>query len=185
MVSNLKISDQIRETNIRFRKKDDFEAYINAIDVDYDSEDAIFKGYIYKLDTCHFNKVNQSQLGNGCDFKDEIIEYRFNNCFIPTKRYGFVKCIKFLTGQNYKKQYLDFIRNEQRRSNIMTKARFQPFRRANNNNLEYYNEDRVFPRSVTNRDRALYLYIITFVYSGKMKMLVLNKLLKNSKIILD
>ena len=40
----------------------------------------------------------------------------------------------------------------------MSKARIQPFCRANNINLGYYNDDRVFPRSVTNRDRALYLY---------------------------
>ena len=33
----------------------------------------------------------------------------------------------FLTGREYKQQYLDFIRIEQRRSKIMTKARIQPF----------------------------------------------------------
>ena len=40
----------------------------------------------------------------------------------------------------------------------MTKARIQPFCRANNINLGYYNDDRVFPRTVTNRDSALHLY---------------------------
>ena len=40
----------------------------------------------------------------------------------------------------------------------MTIARIQPFCRANNFNLGYYNNDRVFPRTVTNRDSALYLY---------------------------
>ena len=40
----------------------------------------------------------------------------------------------------------------------MTMARIQPFCRANNINLGYYNNDRVFPRTVTNRDTALYLY---------------------------
>ena len=40
----------------------------------------------------------------------------------------------------------------------MTKARNQPFCRANNNNLGYYNEDRLFPRSVTNRNGALFLF---------------------------
>ena len=32
MVGNLKVGDQIRQTSIRFRNMDDFEAYINAID---------------------------------------------------------------------------------------------------------------------------------------------------------
>ena len=74
------------------------------------------------------------------------------------KRYCFIKCVNFLTGQDYKQQYLEFIRNEKRRKNIMTKARIQPFCRANNINLGYYNDERVFPSTVTNRHSALYLY---------------------------
>ena len=158
MVGNLNVGDQIRQTRIRFRNIKDYETYINSIDQDYDSEDAIFNGYIYKVDTPQFKKVTRSQYGNGCDFKHEIIEYRGNNCFIPTKGYCFVKCINFLTGQDYKEQYLDFIRSETRRTNTMTKARIQPFCRSNHINLGYYNDERVFPRSVTNRDNAVYLY---------------------------
>ena len=158
MVGNLKVGDQIRQTHIRFRDINDFEAYINAIDKSYDAEDAIFIGDIYKLSTPQFNKVNRSQYGNGCDFKHEIIEHRGNNCFIPTKGYCFVKCINFLTGQHFKQQYLDFIRNEKRRSSNLTKARIQPFCRANNFNLGYYNEDRNFLGIVTNRDSALFLF---------------------------
>ena len=47
MVRNLKVGDQIQQTNIRFRNMDDFEAYINAIDEGYDAEDAVFNGHIY------------------------------------------------------------------------------------------------------------------------------------------
>ena len=158
MVGNLKVGDQIRQTHNRFRNISDYEAYINAIDEGYDAEDAIFNGYIYQINTPQFNKVNRSQYGNGCSFDKIIIEYRGNNCFIPTKGYCFVKCVNFMTGQDYKQQNLDFIRNEKRRSNIMTMARIQPFCRANNINLGYYNNDRVFPRSVTNRDSALFLF---------------------------
>ena len=112
MVGDLKVGDRIPETHTRFKNMDNFEAYINSIDQDYDSEDAIFTGYIYKLDTSQFNKVNRSQYGNGCDFKHEIIEYRGNKCFIPTKGFCFVKCINFLTGEDYNEQNLDFIRRE-------------------------------------------------------------------------
>ena len=79
VVGNLKVGDQIRQTHIRFRNMDDFEAYINAIDQDYDSDDSIFNGYIYKINTPQFNKVNRSQYGNGCSFDKIIIEYRGNN----------------------------------------------------------------------------------------------------------
>ena len=40
----------------------------------------------------------------------------------------------------------------------MTKARIQPFCRANNINLGHYDGESIFPRSVTERDRALYLF---------------------------
>ena len=127
MVGNSKVGDQIRQTNNTFRNMDDFESYINSTDQGYDSEDAFFNGYFQKINTPQFNKVNRSQYGKGCDFKNEIIEYRGNNCFKPKKVYCFVKCINFLTGQEYEKQYLDFIKSEQRRSNILTKARIQTF----------------------------------------------------------
>ena len=58
-VGNLKVGDQIRQTNIRFRNINDYEAYINAIDEGYVAEDAIFNGYIHKL-TSQFNKKTQS-----------------------------------------------------------------------------------------------------------------------------
>ena len=140
MVVNLKVGGQIRQTHNRFRNIDDFESYINSIEEGYDAEDAIFNGYIYKINTPHLNKVSRSQYGNGCDFKHQIIEYRGNKCFIPTIEYCSVKCINFLRGQGYKQQNLDSIKSEQKRSNIMAKARNQPFCRANNINLGYMME---------------------------------------------
>ena len=101
MIGNLKVGDQIRQTHIRFRNIDDFEAYFNAIDEGYDPEDAIFNGYVYEINTPKFNKVNRSQYGTGCDFKHGIIEYRGNNCSISTKGYCYVS-INFLTAENYK-----------------------------------------------------------------------------------
>ena len=84
-LGELSIADHIRQTHIRFRNIIDYKSYINATDQDSESEDAIFNGYIYKINTPQFNLVNRSQYGNGCDFKHEIIEYRGKNCFIPTK----------------------------------------------------------------------------------------------------
>ena len=40
----------------------------------------------------------------------------------------------------------------------MTKARLQPVCRANNNNLGYYDGERVFPRSVQDRNNGLFLF---------------------------
>ena len=100
MVGNLKVGDQIRQTHVRFRNINDYEAYINSIDEGYDADDSIFNGYIYKIITPQFNKVNRSQYGNGCSFDKIIEEYQGNNGYIPTKGYCFVKCINYLTGQD-------------------------------------------------------------------------------------
>ena len=181
MVGNLKVGDQIRQTHVRFRNMNDFEAFINSIDEGYDSDDCIFNGYFYKIDTPQFNKVKRSEYGNGCDFKHEIIEYRGNNCFIPTKGYCLIKCINYLTGQDYKQQYLDFIRNEKRRSNIMTKARIQPFARANNISIGYFDGERVFPRSVTNRGSALFLYNNHFCLIWKSQGVSFNQAIQELK----
>ena len=181
MVGNLKVGNQIRQTNVRFRKRDDYESYINSIDECYDAEDVSFNGHNYKIKTPQFRKVSRSHYGNGCDFKHEIIEYRGNNCFIPTKSFCFIKCNSFLTGEDYKQQYLDFIRNEKRRSNIMTKARIQPFCRTNNINLGYFDGDGVYPRSVTNKNSALFIYNNHFCLIWKSKGISFIRAVKELK----
>ena len=90
MVGNFKVGDQVTQTHIRFGSISDYEADINSIDEGYDSEDAVFNGYVYKIDTPQFKLVNRSQYGNGCDFKHGIVEYQGNKCFTPAKGYGFV-----------------------------------------------------------------------------------------------
>ena len=141
----------------------------------------LFNVYIFKLDTPQFNKVNRSQYGNGCDFKHEIFEYQGNNCFISTKVYCFIKCNNLLTGYDYKEQYLEFIRNEKRRSNIMTLARIQPCLRKLGIDLGFYNGDRVYPRTVTNRDKALFLINNHFCFIWQSKGVSFKDAIKELK----
>ena len=51
IVGKLSIGDQITETHSIFRFITDYESYFNAIDQDYESEDTIFNGYVYKINT--------------------------------------------------------------------------------------------------------------------------------------
>ena len=48
------------KANTTFRNIDDFESYINAIYVVYDSEDVTSTGYVFKLKTPQFNVVKRS-----------------------------------------------------------------------------------------------------------------------------
>ena len=94
LIGSMLIGELELETNFRFKNVDVFESYINAIDNSgYDSEDVIFKGWLYKLNTPEFKKVNRSQNGRGTDFKQDIGENRGNNCYIPTSGNCFIKCI--------------------------------------------------------------------------------------------
>ena len=69
VIGSLLIGELEQKTNIRFKNINYFENYINAIDnVGYDSDDIIFTGYVYKLNTPEFKKVNRSQYGRGTDF---------------------------------------------------------------------------------------------------------------------
>ena len=57
----------------------------------------------------------------------------------------------------------------------MTKARTQPFCRANNIDLGYFEGDGVFPRSVSNRDSGLYLYNNQFCLMWKSQGVSFNQ----------
>ena len=126
LIGSMLVGEVEQKTNIKFKNVDDFECYINAIDNSgYDSEDVIFTGWLYKLNTPDFKKVNRSQYGRGTDFKQDIVEYIGNNCYIPTSGNCFIKCIKYFPEKDYTEDFLTFIRTEQRRSNVMTSARDQ------------------------------------------------------------
>ena len=70
-----------QQTKFRFKNVDDFETYINTIDNSgYDSDEVIYTGWLFKLNTLEFNKVNISHYGRGADFKQDIVESIGNNC---------------------------------------------------------------------------------------------------------
>ena len=67
---------------------------------------------------------------------------------------------------------------KKKRSNIMTMARIQSCLKRLGVNLSYYNGDRVFPRTVTNRDSALYFYNIHFCLIWKSEGINFNQAIK-------
>ena len=110
---------------------------------------------MYNLNTLGFEKVNRSQYARGTDFKQDIVEYIGKSGYIPTSGNCFKKCIKYFTKKDYTQEFLAFIRTEQRRSNVMTSARIQPFCWKYNINIGYYDGFRVCPRNFTERNRTL------------------------------
>ena len=108
------------KTNIRFEIMEDFESYMNAIEIDYDNEDVTYTGYIYEMITPQFNVVKRSGYRKGTNFLRKIVEYRGQNCYIPSSGMCFIKCMKYFTNKGFTVDFIIFIRTEQRRSNAMT-----------------------------------------------------------------
>ena len=156
LIGSMLIGETEQKTNIRFKNLNDFETFINAIDNEgCHSEDVIFAGWLYKLKTPEFKKVNRSQYARGTDFNQDFVEDIGNNCYIPTSGKYFIKCNVFFTKKDYNDELLTFSRTEQRRSNVMISATIQPFCRKYNINIGYYDGVTVYPRSITQRDIAL------------------------------
>ena len=93
------------KTNIGFKKMDDFESYLNSINIDYDSEDVTFTGYLYKFNTPQFKVVKRSAYGKGINYMQEIVEYHGQNCYIPTSGMCFIKCTKLLLKKIIQKNF--------------------------------------------------------------------------------
>ena len=178
IIGSLLVGEVEQKTNIRF-KNVDFENYINAIDNSgYDSEDVIFTGWLYKLNTPEVKKVNRSQYGRGTDFKQDIVEYVGNNCYISTSGNCFIKCINYFTKKDYTEEFLTFIRTEQRRSNVMTSARVQPFCRKFSINIGCYDGFRVCPKNITQRNIAIKIHINHFCLIWKSDGVSFDKAIK-------
>ena len=93
------------KTNISFKNMDDFESYINAIDIGYDSEDVTFTGYFYKLNTPQFHVVKRSAHVKGTNYMQKSVEYLKQNCYIPTSSHCFIKCIKYFSEKIIEKNF--------------------------------------------------------------------------------
>ena len=79
-VGTMVVGRNIRKVSIRF-KNIIFETYVKSLaENGYESDDAIFNGYIHKTETPVFSLVNRSRIGKGTDFKRDHVEI-FGNKF--------------------------------------------------------------------------------------------------------
>ena len=158
LVGHITINGIKKKTNIRFKNMNDFETYIEKIDEKYDGEDVVFEGDAFQLPQPEFKPIKRSNYGKGTNHLFDIDEYFGTNCYIPTGNNCFVKCINYLTGKDYTSEYLEFINESDRRKNVMTLARIQPFVKKYEIDLGYFNGKEVWPRTVKERKRCLYLH---------------------------
>ena len=169
------------KTTERFKKMDAFEKYINKKYIDYDSEDVTFTGYVYKINTPQFKVVKRSAYGKGTNYMQEIFQHYGQNCYIPTSGMCFIKCVNYFTKKDYTEEFLTFIRTEQRRSNVLTSARIQPFCKKYNINIGCFDGTRINPRNLTQRNTSLFIYNNHFCSIWKSDGISFDKTIKKLK----
>ena len=91
MVGHTLLGEKEQKTNIRFKNVADFETYVTAIDVDYDSEDVIFTGWVNHLNAPQFKIVKRSVYGKNTDFEQSIAELIGYISYIPPIKYCFIE----------------------------------------------------------------------------------------------
>ena len=115
------------------------------------------------------------QYGKSTDFRQDVVEYKGNNCYIHSSGNCFLKCNKFFSKKDYTEGSLTFIRTEQRRSNVMTPAGVHQSCRNYNINIGYYDGFRVCPRKITERNLALKIHNNHFCLIWKSHGVSFNK----------
>ena len=114
LIRSMLIGEIEQKINVMFKNVDEFETSIDAIDISgYESDVVIFTGWLFKLNTPEFDKVNRCQNGEGTYFKQDIVEDTGNNCYVLTSGNCFIKCNNRLTGKDYT-DFLTFILTQPR-----------------------------------------------------------------------
>ena len=170
-----------QETTNRFKNNEDLETYINAIDVDFDSEDVFLQDGCMKK-TSEFNEVNRLENGRSTDFKQDIVENTGKNCYIHTSGNCFIECINPLTGRVYIIEFLTFIRDERKTSQVKISSRIRPFCKKYNINIRCYDGFRVCLRTIREKNVALYMYKYHFSLFWKSRRVSFNKAIEEIKL---
>ena len=85
----------------------------------------------------------------------EILEYKGQNCYIPTSGMCFIKGKNYFSNKVYTEEFQDFNRKEENRSVIITSARFQPFCKKYNINIGCFDRMRINPGKMKQRNKSL------------------------------
>ena len=115
------------DTNRFFKDSKELSEFIDKILDQYDDHPSIYyTGNIYRYFK-NFKRVNRSKHGRGANEFNNILEYKGENCYIPSGNGCFLKCINFIFNKDFNKEYFEFIKSYKRRTNVMPRCRIPEF----------------------------------------------------------
>ena len=112
----------------------------------------------------------------------EKVEYKGQNCYIPTSGLCFIECINYFTNKDYTEEFRDFIRNEKYLSDVMICARIQPFCKKNGMNIGCFDGKRINLRKLTERKISLFSYNFHFCFLRKSNTISFNQAIEELKV---
>ena len=148
------------DTNRFFKDSNDLAKFIDKILDKYDDHPSIYyTGNIYRYFK-NFKRVNRSENGKGANEFNDILEYKGNNCYIPSGNGCFLKCINFIFNKDFNKEYFEFIKSYKRRTNVMARCRIPEFCKRYKIDIGIYdlNSRRILPWNVKQKNICVHIH---------------------------
>ena len=116
-----------QSTNKRYKNIEAYETYVNNTVWDYDADDFFsmfgFINYIH-LKLLRLIDLQMEKAIITCKI---LLIFWGKKCYVPSSGSCFIKNLNYLWDRILKKEFLSIIRDEKRRSKIMTSAGVEPF----------------------------------------------------------
>ena len=108
----------------------------------------------------NFKRVNRSENRRGAKEFISISEHERENCYISSGNAGFLKYVNHIVIKDFRMVYFEFIESYKRRTNVMTRCKIPEVCERYKIDIETYDlkSERIFPRSVNQRDICLYIH---------------------------
>ena len=104
----------------------------------------------------------------GTNYMQEIVANHGQNCFISTPDCVLSNAL-ISSLKKYTEEIQDFIRTEQKRTNVMTSARIQPICRKYNISIGCFDGRRIKPRKIIGRKKALKMHNESLLFNLEIK----------------
>ena len=148
------------DTNRFFKDSDELAKFIDKILDKYDDHPSIYyTGNIYRYFK-KFKPITRSEHGRGANEFNNILEYKGNNCYIPSGNGCFLKCINYIFNKDFNKEYFEFIKSYKRRTNVMSQCRIPEFCKRYKLDIGIYNLNsrRILPQNVKQKNICVYIH---------------------------
>ena len=148
------------DTNRFFKDSNEIAEFIDKTLDKYDDHPSIYyTGNIYSYFR-NLKRVTRSEHRRGAIEFNNILEYKGENCYIPSGNGCFLKCINYIFKADFSTEYFEFIKSFKKRTNVMTQCRIPEFCKRYELDIGIYNlnSERILPWTVKQKNICVYIH---------------------------